>query len=90
MNDELQKLRKKINKIDKEILKKIAERFEIVELLAAFKKEKSLRVADLCRETDLYDFYKKQSSELGLDESFVKRVFELIISQSKELQKKQN
>ncbi|MFA4831468.1 MAG: chorismate mutase [Patescibacteria group bacterium] len=87
MNEDfLKQLRKRIEKIDKEILKKLAERFAVAREIGRVKRERGDGVEDEKREAELRVFYRQTAAEFGLDADLVEKLFGFIISESKKLQ----
>jgi chorismate mutase len=87
----LEKYRKKIDKIDKKILKLISQRFKIMPRIPNEKSRKELSKTYKAREVDMImdrvDMLKKQGYK---DFKFVESLFKTIIKKSKEIQKKAN
>jgi prephenate dehydratase/chorismate mutase len=77
----LEKIRKKIDAIDTEILKLLSERMELSLMTGKFKE----KIADAGREKIVLQKAEKNNVLLGND--FSKKVFEEILARSKELQK---
>ncbi len=82
----IKNLREQINKLDRELLGKINERFLIVREIGLLKKEADQDIFDEDRESELLDLYNNWAEELELDQEFIKKIFELILSQSKKEQ----
>jgi len=82
----MQKLRSEINKIDKELLYKLQQRFEVAHKIGVEKKTNNQSVDDKVREQELDKLHKQYAEELGLDKDFVKKLFEVVIKESKRLQ----
>lgn len=87
MKNELEQLRQKINKIDKEIILKINKRLDFVKKIGEFKKKNIFPIKDTKREEELNNLYKKWSKELNLNEKIIIKIFNLIIAESKRIQK---
>ncbi|MEK9130181.1 MAG: chorismate mutase [Patescibacteria group bacterium] len=87
MKNELEQLRQKINKIDKEIILKINKRLDFVKKIGEFKKKNIFPIKDAKREEELNNLYKKWSKELNLNEKIIIKIFNLIIAESKRIQK---
>ena len=86
MNTEISNLRKKIDKVNQEILKLINQRQNLAVKVGEIKKQNNLQVVDIKREDQVYDNIKKQAKQLNLDENFVVELFRLIIKNSKDIQ----
>ncbi|MFH1657403.1 MAG: chorismate mutase [bacterium] len=75
----LEKLRGQIDKIDKKLLKILAERFVLTRKVGEYKKEASLPARDKVREKQVFAQRKKWAEELDIDRSLVEKLFQLII-----------
>ena len=87
-NKQLVYFREQINNIDTEILYLIKRRFTVVKKIAKYKKENSLEIYQKQREEELFNFLTLKSREMSLNENFVQNIFDLIIVESKNEQKK--
>jgi chorismate mutase len=85
--DEIIRLRKQINKIDKTIIKLIANRYGWVEKIKTIKTVNKIKIRDNKRELWLYDYYSKLCQKYNLEEKHIGKIFSIIISQSKKIQK---
>lgn len=79
MSSELQKLRQKIDKIDKKLLKTLAERFKITQKIGEYKKRYSLPLMDKERERQLLKNLDNLAKKLGLGQKLVREIFQAII-----------
>lgn len=75
--DEIEKIRKEITEIDKNILLLLKKRQEKVVLIGKIKKSKSIPVFDKNREKEIID---------SLDNDFEVEIFKKILSESRKLQ----
>jgi chorismate mutase len=82
----LKSLREKIEKIDAEIIKKLAERQKISKAIGELKKQSGKTIADDARENELMNYYENLSTQYGLESKFIKHLFKVIIAYSKKLQ----
>jgi len=83
----LETLRKKIDLLDTELLRVLAQRLEISKEIAKFKKKHDLPIQNKEREEQLLKERTKIFKELGFsDEKFVRELFELILKKSREVQ----
>ena len=83
----LQGYRKKIDAIDHQLLKLLAERLEISKEISDHKLKNNLPILDQEREMNLFQERIKAFQELGFyDETFIKGLFEMIIKKSRDLQ----
>lgn len=87
MNGKLKNLRKKIDKIDSEILRKLAERFSIISKIAGFKTKNKLPVFDGKREKAIMKSIKTSAKKLKLNEKMAEKIFKLILKTSRSQQK---
>ncbi len=85
--EKLDNYRKEINKINLQILELLKKRMQVSKKIGKYKKQNNLTVLDVKRERELYEKLKKYANEKSLDEKFVKKLFKLIIKQSKKEQK---
>ena len=65
--DEIQKLRKKVDEIDDQILKALSERAKICKAIGDAKKKQGLPVRDTSRENEVYSVLKEKSAKFSLD-----------------------
>ena len=83
----INELRKKIEKTDAALIKKLSERQKLSQQIGKLKAKYGKKVTDLNREKKLMDLYECLSDKYDLRVSFVKRLFKIIIVNSKSLQK---
>ena len=83
---DLAKAREEINRVDRQLVEVLAERFRIVERVLSEKKEAQMMLRDKKRETELLGEVVKIGRPLGLDSYFLTRVFQEIIDYSLKLQ----
>lgn len=83
----ISELRKKINKIDESIIKKLSARKKFAIKIGKIKEKLKIKVTDNKREKELMQFYKKLSNEHELQPEFIKKLFKMIIANSRKLQK---
>lgn len=83
---DLDRIRAGIDKVDNEIVRRLAERRELVIQLARVKKVLDIPIYDRKREQALVERVKAWGAEHQLNEEFVEVVFRLIIMNSKEVQ----
>lgn len=84
----LEKLRNKIDKLDVQILQLLAKRFEISRKISEEKKRNKLPIEDKERERQLFAELDPKVTKLNLRKRFVKKLFQLITSESKRIQNK--
>jgi len=80
----LKKLRKKIDSVDRRIIRLLRRRFEAVEEVAKVKKNLGLGANDEAREREVIQNCKNAAK--GLDKEFVEKLAKLILAQSKKIQ----
>lgn len=80
----LRKLRKKIDDIDKKILKLLIKRFIIVEMIKSIKKRFKIKIKDKKRENEILKKANNSSKKYG---KYLKNIYKTIIRSSLELQK---
>jgi len=83
-------LRKKIDKIDEQILRFLKERIDVCENIGVFKREHGLPVRDTPRENEQYLRITELASKLGLDPKEVRAVYRKIIAMSIHAQEREN
>ncbi len=87
MPEELENLRKKIDKIDFKILQNLAERFALVSKVAECKAKNKLPILDRKREEEMTKTRKTLAKKYKLDESTIEKLFKLILKTSRSKQK---
>lgn len=76
----IERYRKKIDKIDREIIALLEKRFLITKEIIKYKREKEIKVRDKVREEEII---KKLSKGKKLDKSLVKKIYKLIFQFSR-------
>jgi len=77
---DLKELRRKIDGIDKQIVRFIADRVKVCEAIGSAKKAQGLPVKDNAREGKVYKRIREQAVELGLDPVRVEAVYREIVN----------
>ncbi len=77
---EIKGLREQINRVDREIVRLLEERVEVVKEIGRIKRERGFGVSDPNRESEVLD---KVSSSTKLDRKFVRGLFRSIIEYCK-------
>ncbi len=85
---ELERLRKILNRIDSQILSNLEYRQDIVRQIAEYKKQKEIPVLQPEREIEHLDSLEKEAEEMDLDPKLVRKIFELVIEDSRSIQEK--
>jgi chorismate mutase len=80
----LGRYRKKIDGIDRRIIRLLKSRFETAKMISDFKKSNKIRIADKKRELEVLGNIKKHSKDHG---EFLTVIFKKIIGYSKKLQR---
>jgi chorismate mutase len=81
--DRLKRYRKKVDRIDRKIVKFLAKRLELVKKIGAYKKIKKLPVFNKKREQEVFSNVQSSSKKYRTDDRFMKEVFKAVISESK-------
>ena len=82
----LQALRKEIDSLDEELLRVLARRFSLLPKIAKLKREKGLSPKQFEREKEMVEARKALAKSIGIDETFSKRLFLLILEESLKIQ----
>lgn len=80
-------LRKKINQVDKKIISLLATRFSLVKQIVQLKRIGNLKTFDKKREMEVLSYVKLSGINMGIDETFLEKIFHLILRYSKKIQK---
>jgi len=84
----MEEYRKKINKVDSEIIKLIAKRRDLSREIIRLKNQSQSSIRDKIREKELLTQLVELGKKEGLDSEFVTKVFHEIIDDSVKLQNK--
>jgi chorismate mutase len=76
--------RKKIDKIDKEIINLLEKRFDIAKKMGEYKRKNNIPLVDKKREEEIFQTRVKHSK---FSPDFTKKLFKLIILESRKVQK---
>lgn len=85
--DKLEKYRKEIDKIDKELLTLLAMRLSIVLKIRKYKNLKKLPVEDKEREKEIIQKLKDRGKENNIPSHVIEDIWEIILNQSKKIEK---
>ena len=88
MKESIENLRNEIDKIDDEILFLLSKRFEISKLIGKIKKEKNISIFQRDRELFIMKKIKLQAEKYNLRQEIFKKIYEIILKQSCEIQSK--
>ncbi len=80
----LLKIRQDIDSLDCEILAALAARFDLCKSIVEYKED----TEDPNRESALQELWVKKAQSLGLSESFALEVLNLVLAESKSIQRK--
>ncbi len=84
----LEEHRKNIDEIDKQLIILIQKRFQIVKEIAFYKKENNLKIFNQNRELEIISKKQELGKQYNIDEEFIKNFFEVIFTESREIQNK--
>jgi chorismate mutase len=88
MNDELQKLRKDIDKIDDNIVNLLSKRMSVVEKVGKLKKEHNMEALDTKRWDEVLATKLEKAKSLGVSEGLIKKIYNVIHDHALKLEKK--
>lgn len=86
MTEDIEALRKEIDKIDEELIKLISSRFELVRKIGELKRERNLPLTDEERENKVRVKWLLLGKKYGLPESFIEAFLPLLFSYAKLLE----
>ena len=78
--DEIPKLRKKVDKVDDQILTALCERVKICKAIGSAKKKQGMPIRDTSRENEVYKRIKEKSAQFQLDPVQIERVYREIVN----------
>ena len=84
--EDIQKLRKKIDEVDENILRLLGERSEICGSIGLLKKDQGIPIIDTYRENEVFSNIKAKSSDFGLDSDQVEAIYRQIVNMCSSLQ----
>ena len=84
MVNELGNLRKKINRFDNQLIKILEKRFKVCEKIGKYKLKNKILILDKKREKEII---KNSCKKTNLSQDFIKKLFNLVLKESKKLQK---
>jgi len=77
---EIKQLRKKIDKVDEQILQSLSERAEICRAIGLVKEKHGIPIQDYPRENDVYVHIREKAAELGLDPYHMEAIYRQIVN----------
>ena len=86
-DEEMAVLRKEINRLNGEILDRLAERVGVARAIAEVKRRHDKPIVDAARERVVLDQVRTQAAKLGLDPDGVGRIYRAIIDLCVEVEK---
>jgi len=84
--EDIQKLRKKIDEVDENILRLLGERSEICRSIGLLKKENGIPITDAIRETEVFVNIRGKAPDFGLDADQVEAIYRQIVNMCSSLQ----
>lgn len=85
--DNLEKLRKEIDKIDQKIIDDIATRTNIIFEIAKYKARNNIVVVDEKREAEVIKKNRALARENNMEEDFIEELYKIIIAYCRNIQK---
>jgi chorismate mutase len=85
--DNVEQLRKKVDKIDEQILNALCERAKTCTAIGLIKKEKGMPVRDIARENEVFKRVKEKAAQFHLDPLQVEAVYREIVNMCSAVQK---
>ncbi len=86
MTENIQRLRKKIDEIDENILRLLGERSEICRSIGLLKKENDIPIIDSNRESEIYTNIRDKAPDFALDADQVEAVYRQIVNMCSSIQ----
>jgi len=77
--EDIEKLRKKIDEIDEQILRFLGERVEICRSIGLLKNAQRMPIADPSREYEVYTKIRDKAGDFGLDADQVEAIYHQIV-----------
>lgn len=85
---QLKSMRKLVDRIDREFLNLISARQQLAEAIGKIKKQNNLSITNPEREQIILERTSSIARKKKLDDKFVRKIFQLIIKQSRIIQRK--
>ncbi len=83
---DIQKLRKKIDEKDEQILRLLGERLEICRSIGLLKKENDIPIIDITRENEIYQNVRGKAADFGLEPDQVEPIYRQIVNMCSSVQ----
>ncbi len=87
---EIKQLRKKIDEVDEQLLQSLRKRVEICKSIGLIKEKQGIPIQDFPRENDLYAHIRKKAAELGLNPSYMEKIYRQIVNMCSAVQDSKN
>ncbi len=84
----MDKLRKNLDQIDKQILALIGKRVNIAKKIGKIKKQQKLAIADKKREKEIVSSLTKQAKKYKIDKSLIGKIWKLLFKLSYKVEEK--
>jgi chorismate mutase/prephenate dehydratase len=85
--ENINQLRKRIDKVDEQILRLLSERAKMCESIGSVKKEHGMSIKDAYRESEVFTHVRQKAVEFALDPVQVESVYRQIINMCNSIQK---
>ena len=85
--NEIEQLRRQISEIDAQLIELLALRQSVARKIGDFKKQSNLPVLDTTREALLREYHQQLSEQHQLAPQMVCKVFDILIEESRKVQK---
>ena len=85
---DIDSLRSRLDKLDTKILRLLKRRFKTVEKLSLLKRKEGVPIKDTQREERIHKSIARRSESFHLNSGFTKKLFTLILDESKNIQKR--
>ena len=82
----IEELRQEIEHTDAKIIENLVQRQALSKKIGLLKMEEGKEIVDLVQERKLFEFYDKMCEKYGLQRSYVKSLFKIIIHYSRKTQ----
>jgi chorismate mutase len=84
--EDIQKLRKKVDEIDENILRLLGERSEICRSIGLLKKQNGMPITDVIREGEVFSNIRGKAPDFGLDADQVEAIYRQIVNMCSSVQ----
>ncbi len=87
-NNQLEELREKIDRVDRELLENLNQRLAYVEQIGEYKRENDITVFQAQRWIEIFQSRPEYAKELGMSKGFTEQLFKLIHDESIKIQER--